>query len=662
VTSPNGDENFEINSTRDITWISIGIVGDVRIEYSVDNGVNWIEIVSSTENDGLYYWIIPNTISAQCLVRVSETDGSPADISDHVFSIVDIPGITVTSPNGGEELQVGSLQTINWTYTGIVGNVKIEYSTDNGAVWTEITPSTVNDGSYPWTIPNTLSDQCLVRISETGGDPSDTGDNVFSIVNIPTITVTSPNGGEEWLVGSQQTITWTYTGTVGNVKIEYSADNGGDWIVITSSTPNDGSHSWTVPDTVSSQCLIRVSETDGNPTDTGNNVFSIVPIPTVTVISPNGGEEWRVGSQKIITWTSTGTVGNVKIEYTTDNGTVWTEIVSSTANEGSYPWTVPDTISSQCFIRVSEIDGSPSDVSDSVFSIVPLPTITVISPNGSETLEAGSIYEITWLSFGTVGNVTIEYSTTGGAPWTGITASTFNNGIFEWTVPDTPSDTCRIRVSETDGDPSDVSDSVFSIFPASPGTITVTSPNGGESLTAGSTHEITWTGTGNINNVIIEYSTDNGVSWTGIAVAAFHDGSYYWPVPDTPSDSCFIKISGNDGDAGISDTNDEVFSIVSPLTGAITLISPNGGENLTAGTSYQITWTSTGAIDNVTIEYSIDRGTSWTTVVEFAVNNGNYDWIVPDTPSDGCLVRISRSDGDGIPADTSDEAFSIVSW
>src|SRR3989442_7561171 len=38
--------------------------------------------------------------------------------------------------------------------------------------------------------------------------------------------LTAPNGGEQWVVGSTQQITWTTTGsTITSVKLEYSTDN-----------------------------------------------------------------------------------------------------------------------------------------------------------------------------------------------------------------------------------------------------------------------------------------------------------------------------------------------------------------------------------------------------------------------------------------------------
>jgi len=102
--------------------------------------------------------------------------------------------------------------------------------------------------------------------------------------------------------------------------------------------------------------------------DQDYSAFMIIPI---TVTSPNGGESWYTGTNHDITWTTTGTVGDVKIEYSTNNGDSYQYVTSSTTNDGTFSWTVPNTPSSQCLVRISEAsDGSPSDTSDSVFSIV----------------------------------------------------------------------------------------------------------------------------------------------------------------------------------------------------------------------------------------------------------------------------------------------------
>ena len=283
--------------------------------------------------------------------------------------------------------------------------------------------------------------------------------------------ITSPNGGEDWMVGDNHNITWSSAGTSGDVEIEYSTNNGSDWTEIIASTPDDGSYSWTVPDAPSDSCLVRVTDTDGSPSDTSDAVFIISPVPFITVTSPNGGEGWMVGTNHIITWSSAGTSGAVKIEYSTNNGSDWTEMTASTPDDGDYLWTVPDVPSSSCLVMITDTNGSLSDTSDAVFIISSVPFITLISPNGGEEWMADSTYAVTWSSAGTSGAVKIEYSTNNGSDWTDVIASTTDDGTYLWSLPDAPSDSCLVMITDTDGNPSDTSDALFTISSVSGGSI-----------------------------------------------------------------------------------------------------------------------------------------------------------------------------------------------
>jgi hypothetical protein len=106
------------------------------------------------------------------------------------------------------------------------------------------------------------------------------------------------------------------------------------------------------------------------------------------VVSPNGGETWPVAANQTIQWEkalvslSAGPnkvrplFGDVKIEYSVDNGTTWKSVVESTGDRGWYTWTVPNFPSSQCRVRVTEIaNPANSDSSDGAFSIVGIPSI-----------------------------------------------------------------------------------------------------------------------------------------------------------------------------------------------------------------------------------------------------------------------------------------------
>jgi len=478
VNEPSKGDSVNVDSTIWVYWGTIGDTVDVQIDLSTNGGGSWDVITYSTNNDGSYLFTTPYTESTNCLIRVSDVEGSPVGVSE-TFSIVDdgVERIRVLSPNGGETLTGESTHEITWETTGTIANVEIEYSTDSGTSWTSIIGSTSNDGSYEWTVPNISSDQCLVRISDTDGDPSDTSNSTFSIVPIgtDTLNLTFPNGGESLPGGVSHNITWTSSGNISSIKIEYSTNNGTSWTTITDSTPNDGSHSWEAPNIESTECLVRISDAlDGDPVDQSAGVFSIVQAgtETLTLISPNGGETFGIGIPHYITWKSSGRIDNVQIQYSIDNGTSWTIVAASTANDGSYTWTVPDTPSFLCRVRISDAsDGDPSDVSHAVFTIAtPQPSITITSPQGGEYWQVGSTHDITWTTFKTVGNVKIEYSTNNKGTWNTIIASTTNDGSYAWTIPNTPSSSCFVKISEAaDGFPYNISYSAFSIGTGSGG-------------------------------------------------------------------------------------------------------------------------------------------------------------------------------------------------
>lgn len=189
------------------------------------------------------------------------------------------PDLYLTSPNGSESWYIASYHYIYWNAVSI-DNIKIDYSINNGADWTEITPSISGSlGKYQWKIPALPSAQCLVKVSDAS-DPTnyDTSDSVFRIMTTPTLSLTSPNGSEEWEVGSAHNITWN-SSNVTEVWIRYSYNNGDSWNNIATEYPAaGGSYEWTIPDQESTQCLVKIiCEEDSSIYDTSDANFSIVP-------------------------------------------------------------------------------------------------------------------------------------------------------------------------------------------------------------------------------------------------------------------------------------------------------------------------------------------------------------------------------------------------
>ncbi|HYO59470.1 lamin tail domain-containing protein [Archangium sp.] len=89
--------------------------------------------------------------------------------------------------------------------------------------------------------------------------------------------------------------------------------------------------------------------------------------------------------------------------------------------------------------------------------------------------------------------------------------------------------------------------------------VTVGSPNGGESWTAGSTQSITWTASG-VTNVKLEYTLD-GSTWSLLTSSTpASTGSYSWTVPSSTTTTAKVRVSDASNSA-ITDTSNAAFTI-----------------------------------------------------------------------------------------------------
>lgn len=371
VASPNGGESWVGNSVHAIQWTSTGVV-NVKIEYSLDNGTSWTTITASTPSGpGTFNWTVPNTATVQGLVRITDTlNPLVTDTSNANFTILQ-QTLTLTSPNGGESWVGNSVHAVTWTSANIA-NVKLEYSLDNGGTWVTITASTpAAGGTFNWTVPNLATVQGLVRVSDVLNPALNDISNANFTILQQSIAVTSPNGGESWVGNSVHAVTWT-SANIANVKIEYSLNNGSTWNTITASTPAaGGTFNWTVPNSATTQGLVRISDVLNPALNDISNANFTISVQTIQVTFPNGGETVFFGLAANITWTSAN-VANVKIEGSTDNGSSWVTIVGSTpaaAGSFSYDWVGMGT-STQCLVRISDVlNAGLNDVSNSDFTI-----------------------------------------------------------------------------------------------------------------------------------------------------------------------------------------------------------------------------------------------------------------------------------------------------
>jgi hypothetical protein len=111
-------------------------------------------------------------------------------------------------------------------------------------------------------------------------------------------------------------------------------------------------------------------------------------------------------------------------------------------------------------------------------------------------------------------------------------------------------------------------------------------------------------------------------------------------------------------DAGTaSDMSDGNFEVARRPKPAITVIAPNGGENLTVGTTSTIRWTTQDVAGMARVSYSTDNGGTWTEITTVAAVDQSYGWLVPDAVTDQGLVKVEAVDGSA--SDVSNGMFTI---
>jgi hypothetical protein len=118
-----------------------------------------------------------------------------------------------------------------------------------------------------------VNDLLAYLVPETGGD-----------TEAPVVTVLTPDGGEAWEGGSQQSVTWSATDNVGvtSVDVFYRDGEGEPWIMIAREIGNGGAFAWFVHNTPSAEARVRVAARDaaGNEgSDASDDLFAILLQP-----------------------------------------------------------------------------------------------------------------------------------------------------------------------------------------------------------------------------------------------------------------------------------------------------------------------------------------------------------------------------------------------
>ena len=91
VTSPQGGESWRNSTLQTLRWNSVGVVGNVNIDLSIDGGGSWIALFMNTPDDGEQLWNVNATPTTNAGVRItSVSDARIVALSLNPFTILPV--------------------------------------------------------------------------------------------------------------------------------------------------------------------------------------------------------------------------------------------------------------------------------------------------------------------------------------------------------------------------------------------------------------------------------------------------------------------------------------------------------------------------------------------------------------------------------------------
>ncbi len=324
--------------------------------------------------------------------------------------------VVITSPIGNETFSVGQTVPIRWKADSALNKFSVWYSCNNGKSWRTIGWSQFQGDSFSWLVPplKNTTNRVLIRVlAENIANPLvDVSEGIFTILK-STPDAYEPNNdfasafpitagdsavknaligeidtmdGDTMISGVDTLLSGTdadfYKVTLAAKKIttiyaRWAGFPGNGmpevYIRLYDSLKNQVSRSamfsWNVQRPGTYYCVVSayagawakynlsIRQSDG----------------TISLISPNGGEQFGAGQEVQVRWTADSLIDRVYLSYSVNNGKAWNFMYSEGPDSGHYIWTVPAvrqrTDKALFRINAASSDTMLYDVSDGTFTI-----------------------------------------------------------------------------------------------------------------------------------------------------------------------------------------------------------------------------------------------------------------------------------------------------
>lgn len=348
--------------------------------------------------------------------------------------------------------------------------------------------------------------------------------------------------------------------------------------------------------------------------------------PSITVISPNGGEQWELGALNSITWSpysysgypylnpsvnpasdvsayleqknSSGQFVNIGQVFEEGKASIHTLFHLKDPSGALTKYPAPG----QYYVRVVNNVTGASDRSDSPFTLLPKPVdLKVNGLDGPVTVSANQQITASWTSTGMTKCDIHEFVNNG--PGKSFVGQATSGSLSFYPTINSPG----VTVGCTKPDGRVISDTVFYLggIVSQSSSVRVVTPNGGEQVVINQPNTVTWNQAGLSSVSIALYKNDAWYKWVaqGISSGGFFPGNYTWTPSgfvgsDAISSGAVFKIyilgAKADGTGSVEDKSDAPFSIVAASGGGGGAFAPSSSQTASAFDAVKPIWWPSG--------------------------------------------------------------------
>ncbi len=313
--------------------------------------------------------------------------------------------IKVTYPNGNEGFVPGEQEVLRWDAHGTAGNFTLEYSSDNGSTWNNMTSLPGTSRQYTWTVPAVLSGNALVRVTRAA--ITDVNDTTFTIVGLPTNIhvnyvcpdsanlswngVTGATGYEVYMLGAKY-MDAVGTSTTTSFTIPNYDPTTAHWVSVAALGPNGARGRRAIaiqiqPGTVNCPVAIDVA-TNNLLSPPAGNYFdcAIGTASTVTLVVRNNGMT---------------PISNFDVKYSLNGAAPVVETITNTINPAdsivyNFTTTLNLVAGSYNLIAWNDLSGDGNSYNDTSKVLFTITSATGSIPPVTEGFQSGSFPPIDW--------------------------------------------------------------------------------------------------------------------------------------------------------------------------------------------------------------------------------------------------------------------------